>query len=74
MKNIRIGTAIAFLALLATALTLEVLDKPAAGLWVMVVLMLLFADFDDDEGACRECGRPHDSTHDNKPATQEKLQ
>ena len=74
MKNIRIGTAIAFIALLAAALTLEVLDKPAAGLWVLVVLMLLFADFDDDEGCCCECGRPYDVPSNDKPVTQEKPQ
>lgn len=48
MHNLRLGTAIAFLALLAAAVTLEVFDKPAAGLWILVVLMLIFEDFDDE--------------------------
>ena len=44
MKS-NIGEAIAFLALVAGATTLEIFDKPAAGLWVLVVIWALFSTF-----------------------------
>jgi hypothetical protein len=44
-----IGQGIAFASLVCGATVLEIYDKPAAGLWVLVGLWVLFGSIGDKE-------------------------